>query len=345
MNTNRFLNCYDAPLVSGAASGGILSDGAGAAVSAQSASAPAAVATVPSTNPASTAQSPSGTGSGQAGSSLSPADIRGLMNEKGEFTSPDWAKQLGLPEAFASKFKTVDGALKSYANLEKMLGNQNKVAVPGDNASKEEIALFRSKIGVPEKADGYKINKPEGLPDELWGADRVTAYQAKAHELGLTAKQAEGLAAWQAEKLGGDVKANQATIQASRDATVAELKQEWGGNFEANVALAEKGAAAAGLTADVLKSTPELSNNPHFIRAMQAVALKLGEDRSAANIRAASGGNLAVNTPEAAAMEIAKIRGDANHAYNNPKASPRDREAAVNYVQKLYAIKNPEEQG
>lgn len=266
------------------------------------------------------------------------------MNEKGEFTSPDWAKQLGLPEAFASKFKTVDGALKSYANLEKMLGNQNKVAVPGDNASKEEIALFRSKIGVPEKADGYKIAKPEGIPDELWGAERVTAYQAKAHELGLTAKQAEGLAAWQAEQLGGDVKTNQAALTAHRDATVAELKKEWGGSFDANVALAERGAAAAGLTADVLKSTPELSNNPHFIRAMQAVALKLGEDRSAANIRQASGNSLAVNTPESAAMEIAKIRADANHAYNNPKASPRDREAAVAYVQKLYAIKNPEEQ-
>ena len=342
MNINRFLKFYDAAsAVGGAAGGGDAAAGAaGQAAPAAGAGTGAASGAVSTAS----AQSNGAAASAQSNSALSPSDIRSLMNEKGEFTSPDWAKQLGLPEGFASKFKTVDGALKSYANLEKMLGNSNKVAVPGENASKEEVALFRAKIGVPEKADGYKIAKPEGIPDELWGADRVGAYQAKAHELGLTAKQAEGLAQWQAEQLGGDVKANQAALTAHRDATVAELKKEWGGNFDANVALAEKGAAAAGLTADVLKSTPELSNNPHFIRAMQAVALKLGEDRSAANIRAAAGGNLAVNTPEAAAMEISKIRADANHAYNNPKASPRDREAAVAYVQKLYAIKNPEEQ-
>jgi hypothetical protein len=253
---------------------------------------------------------------------------------------------MGLPEGFASKFKTVDGALKSYANLEKALGNSNKVAIPGENATPEEIALFRQKTGVPEKPDGYKISKPDGLPDELWGAERVTAFQTKAHELGLSTKQAEELAKWQAEQLGGDYTKNTAALTASRDAAVADLKKEWGPNYDANVALAEKGAAAAGLTPEILKTTPELSNNPHFIRAMQAVALKLGEDKGAAgDIRQAGNAGMAINTPAAAAAEIARIRADKNHPYNDPKASAKDHQAAVEYMNKLHTIKNPEPQG
>lgn len=274
---------------------------------------------------------------------LPPADLRSLINERGEFVSPDWAKQMGLPDGFASKFKTLDGALKSYANLEKSLGSSNKVTIPSENASKEEIALFRSKLGVPESPDGYKIERPEGLPDELWGQDRVTSFQTKAHELGLSAKQATELAKWQAEHVGGDYKQTLENVAAQREATVTELKKDWGNSFEANVALAEKGAAAAGLTPEVLRSTPELSNNPHFIRAMQAVAMKLGEDRgAAATIRGGSAGSIAINTPEAAQAEISRIRMDKGHAYNNPQASARDKQAAVDYVARLYTIKNPE---
>jgi len=273
---------------------------------------------------------------------LPPADFRSHFNERGEFVNPDWAKAMGLPDGFASKFKTVDGALKSYANLEKSLGSSNKVTIPSENASKEEIALFRSKLGVPEKATDYKIEKPAGLPDELWGAERVTAYQNKAHEIGLSAKQASELAKWQADQLGGDYATNSKALEARRDSAVAELKKDWGNNYDANLALAERGAAAAGISADVLKTNPELSNNPHFIKAMQAVALKLGEDRNAAAIRSTAGG-LAINSPEAAQAEISKIRGDKNHPYNNASASPRDREAAVAHMAQLYAVKNPEQ--
>ena len=249
-----------------------------------------------------------------------------------------------MPEGFGGKFKTLDGALKSYAALEKTLGNSNKVTIPGENASPQEVALFRSKMGVPEKPEGYEIAKPDGIPAELWGDDRVKEYQTKAHELGLSTKQAQELAKWQAEKLGGDFQKNTQALTASRDAAIADLKKDWGADYDKNVAMAEKGAAAAGLTPEVLKATPELSNNPHFIRAMQAVALKLGEDKGAAgDIRQQGGGGIAINTPEAAAAEIARIRSDKNHAYNNPNASAKDRQAAVDYLARLYAIKNPEQ--
>lgn len=243
----------------------------------------------------------------------------------------------------------MDGALKSYAALEKTLGNSNKVTIPGENATPQEIALYRQKTGVPEKPEGYEIAKPDGLPPELWGDDRVKAFQTKAHELGLSTKQAQELAKWQAEQLGGDFTKNSDAITASRDAAVADLEKSWGGKdsetYKTNVALAEKGATAAGLTAEILKTTPELSNNPHFIRAMQAVALKLGEDRGAAGIRGSGSNAMAINTPEGATAEISKIRADKNHPYNNPNASPKDREAATAYMAKLYAIKNPEPQG
>jgi hypothetical protein len=334
MNIKRFTEYFDAPTDS--------TGGAGTAT----ATAPDVAPQMPDGSTAITKPANATASDGAAAkfgtTGLPPADFRSHFNERGEFVNPDWAKAMGLPDGFASKFKTVDGALKSYANLEKSLGSSNKVTIPSENASKEEVALFRSKLGVPEKATDYKIEKPAGLPDELWGAERVTAYQNKAHELGLSAKQASELAKWQADQLGDDYATNSKALEARRDSAVAELKKDWGNNYDANLALAERGAAAAGISADVLKTNPELSNNPHFIKAMQAVALKLGEDRHAAAIRSTAGG-LAINSPEAAQAEISKIRGDKNHAYNNPSASPRDREAAVAYVAKLYALKNPDE--
>lgn len=345
---NRFLKFYEAAGAGGDSGGGAGAGDAGAAAAGSGAAggASAAGAGGAAGQGAAAAGASGAAGSAaNAGGILPPADLRTLINEKGEFVSGDWAKQLGLPEGFASKFKTIDGALKSYANLEKSLGSANKVPVPGANSTPEEIALFRSKIGVPDKPEGYEIKTPADLPVELWNPEHVKGFQAEAHKLGLTPTQAAGIAAWQAQQLGTDYKAQMETINGVKTAAEAALAKEWGGKdsetYKTNVALAERGAAAIGLTPEVLTSTPELSNNPHFIKAMQSVAMKLGEDKGARQQGGAGG--FGPSTPEQAKAEIQRIRADPKHPYNNTALPAKDREAAVAQVNRLYAIINPDQ--
>lgn len=87
---------------------------------------------------------------------------------------PDWFAQIsdkaGEGETasnrdwLASKgFKDLDGLVKSYRETESAYRNGGRINVPGENAKPEEIAAFRTAIGVPEKPDGYEISGPEGV--------------------------------------------------------------------------------------------------------------------------------------------------------------------------------------
>ncbi|WP_226019517.1 hypothetical protein [Novosphingobium sp. FKTRR1] len=90
----------------------------------------------------------------------------------------------------ASKgWKSVDDMVASYRQAEHALRNGGRIAIPGENASAEEVAAFRSAIGVPEDANGYAIEPPtgaDGKPVPLNSAliDRLSA---KALEAGMPA--------------------------------------------------------------------------------------------------------------------------------------------------------------
>ena len=256
---------------------------------------------------------------------------------------PGWSKAFGLPETLEAKFKTFDGLAKSYGNLEKMLGTQGKVAIPNEHSTPEEKEAFFAKLGRPAKPEEYKIEKPEALKDIGLDEKALGEVRTLAHGLGLTQQQLGPLTDWYFKQVGGSLEAVQAQQVAAKEAAVGELKKEWGAEYDANLKAAERGAAIAGLSLDVLKATPELSNNPHFIRAMVKVA-QMTKENPGAGMRNQPG-SMGANTPEAARAEIAKIRADKNHPYNNTQANPKDREAAVAEMGRLYAIVNPEPAG
>jgi hypothetical protein len=77
-------------------------------------------------------------------------------------------------------FRDVNGLAKSYAELNKMLGS--RVALPGENATEEELNRFYSKLGRPESPDKYDINRENET--ELFKSFRETAFKS-----GMTDKQ------------------------------------------------------------------------------------------------------------------------------------------------------------
>jgi hypothetical protein len=186
-----------------------------------------------------------------------------------------------LPEElqpYASLVKKFEGVpitdvIRSHGELEKKLGSRPQP--PGPDAKPEEVAAWRKIVGTPEKPEDYKIEKPEGVPDELWNPELVKGFQDVAHKLNLSPTQAAELAGWWN---GQNMTAYQKMQQDAEGAGAAEvqaLKTEWGGKFDSNLHAARRVAAAAKL--DI--NDPAIGNNPAVIRALHAMSALISEDK------------------------------------------------------------------
>ena len=79
----------------------------------------------------------------------------------------DWRS--GLPDDVRndpslSDIKDVGSMAKSYINGQKLIG-KNRIALPAEGATDEEMSMFHSQLGRPEKADGRQgYRSPVGWP-------------------------------------------------------------------------------------------------------------------------------------------------------------------------------------
>lgn len=234
-------------------------------------------------------------GDGGAGGAAAPQDwttgfpdeVRGVIQTKG--------------------WKSPADAIGSYMNLEKLMGADKAgrgVVLPKDDAPAEEWSQFYQRLGRPESVDGYKLP----LPDGDTGAFAKTASQW-FHEAGLTAKQAETLAAKWNEYAGGTMQSQQAEFEQKAAVDLQELQTAWGDKFEANAELARRARREAGLSDEEglaieralgLKKAAEVFA---FLGKQFAEApMKGGEGASRSSFGA---------TPEDARARIAALKNDA----------------------------------
>ena len=252
-----------------------------------------------------------------------PVDFRTFLDERGTFVNKAWA---GEEKGLADKFTSVDGLIKSYRTLEKMNSSGNKVAIPGENATPEEWEAFHGKMRGVAKEDDYAVTVPDELKGVAMDDAAIKQFKGLMFKAGAPAKVVEAAAKFYFETVGKSITAENQRREKSHTDAVDALASEWGGKdsvkYKEQVALAEKGAAASGLTGDVLKATPELSNNPHFIRAMAKVGAMIGE-KGAANLRSDGGANNLAANPKA---EIDAVMQNPKHPYWN-KGDPGHKDA------------------
>lgn len=198
--------------------------------------------------------------------------------------APEW--RLNLPEDLRnnpslSKFETVEGMAKSYANLERMLGG-DKVPVPKDWDDEGQRQMLIEAVRPAEPA-AYNLPLPENLDDELvksYSKDEESYWRQTFHEAGLSE--------WQAKKLfEAGVKPRIETWQQSRtdqdnqrQEAVRALQREWGGAYDANVNAAK---VALNEYADedfrgYLDQTG-LGNHPKMLRAFAKIGQQMMGDR------------------------------------------------------------------
>lgn len=251
-----------------------------------------------------------------------------------ENLNPD-LKNAPFMQKFDDSKEGLGKAMESYGNLEKLLGHE-KVPIPKGDDDVEGWTRFSKAMGIPSKSEGYGLPNME-LPEEIKGsALNKERFAEIAHAHKLTPSQASGL--WKLYNEIGIENYNKAMseYEKSMGETVSRLKGEWGDTYETNIELGQ-------MVINKFSSDEEMSN---YLTAV------LSKDPRGIKFLAKIGDQFAENkvgefqmkrfskAPEEAMEEINKIRNDMNHPYNNSKATAKEHDAAVDYVNNLYKIAN-----
>jgi len=142
-------------------------------------------------------------------------------------------------------FKSADDVIKSYANLERMVGKS--VRIPAEDASAEAKKDFYdkiaevegivikgnedaySKLGRPESADKYDFEDlfPEDF-DRDTASDDLAKFIDVSFEMGLNQEQANKLIGMQIEDMKSDQEQNKLSIETGKK----KLEEIWGQDYE-----------------------------------------------------------------------------------------------------------------
>lgn len=227
----------------------------------------------------------------------------------------------------ASKFqgKSADDVLKSYANLESVLGKKVNQLTPEEAIQLRELQGF------------VTVNNVE-LPENITGpvADWFKEIAPKA---GLTKEGVKELVSsyMEFEAASAQQRMNELARQTA-DAETA-LRKEYGTAFESRLNLAGNLVKSIG-GEELLKDieTSGLGANPRFVKMMMDIASQFEGDKLPSSQR----GNALGVTPEAANQQIQMMLADpeTRQAYYN-KFNPKH-EIIKAEITKLYQLANPE---
>jgi hypothetical protein len=207
-------------------------------------------------------------------------------NPTPEPVAPAWVNDLISDPALKGdkelwKFKDVGVLAQSYRALQK--DYSGRVPIP-DGKDPVKVREFYTKLGVPEKADGYKFTAPT-YPAEYpadaprLGAEDIAQFNNVAHSLNLTPSQAQGLLNWAAEQGVASHQQIAVTEAEAVQACETTLKQEWGATYQLNQSLAKRTFKTFGDTdLDAAIRESGIGNDPRFVRAFARIGKALGEE-------------------------------------------------------------------
>ncbi len=164
-------------------------------------------------------------------------------------------------------WKDPNDVIRDYSELQKSASD--RIKMPTDESSPEEISAFYTKIGVPENPDGYEVKIPENIQmdDSTIGKLKQWAKEANAPKACFETVLKNYL----------DDLSNQ-VIQSRVDGEKV-LKDEWKDDYEPNLELAKR--FIANECSDEFKQLLEdtgMGNHPVFAKEYLRLAKKTMSD-------------------------------------------------------------------
>ena len=226
------------------------------------------------------------------------------------------------------KFTEIDALAKSYINATRMIG-QDKMIVPNKNFTEDQWEEAYIKMGRPESADKYSLDiKSDVVPlDE----QAIKSFQEQSFKLGLNNEQAKGVLDFYKNNM--EAQTQQAKVDAETSQAQAQnlLRQEWGRDYDANIAKA-KSLATANLAPEVfemqLADGSRLGDNVDVIKGFAKIASMMSEDK----ILSTESENM--DKSEDIQTEIDQIMNDRNGPYWNKSHPNHDK-----VVQQVYTLR------
>ena len=245
-------------------------------------------------------------------------------------------------EALKAKNFAHPGVLaKSYLELDRQRASfdpSKSVRIPDENAKPEDWQAFHKKLGRPDSVEGYQEVK--------WGdnADPALVEFGKkiAFELGLSPKLAETVLAskWNEFVQGR----NQQTAETDRQAnetTITELKANWKGDFDANLAAGNrvlKALEKAGFSNADMAKVEQHIGVAEVVKLMATIGRMTGEGAFMDNMQ--PGGSFrdpGQLSPEQAKGEIERLNADKDFQTKYLTKTDQGHEQAVKHMEALYA--------
>lgn len=245
----------------------------------------------------------------------------------------NWRETISDPDLrkVAERFNSPTDAVKSIVDLRK---RESTPRLPGKDATDEDKAAFRKAWGVPESAEGYKFEMPEGVESN----DADKAFQEVMgqtfHDADISTTQAEKLSKTYNEIV---TKVKAEIIKADEDfvkETEAALKHEWGDDYDRNKTLANR-AAAEILGSDLevashleLKGDRFLLDHPIMVKAFAEVGKEMSEGRIGPRINETERTSLTQQADDLQQKKMAALdKGDSDQAakYDREQAAIYDR--------------------
>jgi hypothetical protein len=279
---------------------------------------------------------PPAKGDGEGGS---PAwDFRSALDDKGNFKA-GW--DAGLPDdlkpsaAALSKYPNPLELMRGHANASKLIGQKTTLKAPAPDAKPEEVDKFnmqiREVLGVPAKVEDYKIAKPDKLPDGLtWNEAEVGEFAKLAHSLNITPAAAQKLVEFDAQRMAKLQQTGQSKLDEFVKSQEAELRKDWGADFEANLGLASKAAQVVGF--DI--NDNELANNAKFVKAMLTVSRLISPDKLVGSDKSSS-----IMDGAAQAEDIRRNTNNPWHSAFMGKEGPSRQKEAAALMARLQGVK------
>lgn len=247
----------------------------------------------------------------------------------------DWFSS--IPQEFQSeksiqsfKGKPIGDVVKSFVEAQKLIGGS--IRLPKPDASPEERKKFMDdlygKIGRPASAKEYKYNLPQ-VPEEFgWSQDHLGKFAEKAHALGLSNEQLQGVLDFYGEYQNGMTPDYEKLQTEAKEALV----KEFGKGADRKIAFAQRVLVTRGgkELVDLVERTG-IGNHPVFIKLLA----EFGE--VAAEKGMIDGGQTSGMTLDQIQAEIDAAKNDPKSPYQDSKH--KDHDKAVQRQNELYRMR------
>lgn len=191
---------------------------------------------------------------------------------------------------------------QSYVHAQRAIG-ANKIAIPGPNATPEEIDSFQRALGRPEHAEDYKFEIPENLPSNIiYSDENMQDFRKFAFEHGWSQQQAADAVAFQRTLLEKQLTRMETESDREYQQTETRLRAEYGDRYDAMIAQCERAVDTYGVR-EVLKNA-RLLNNYEVVKMFARIGESISESR--------------LKLPEGNPPSNAQSRYD--EIYNNPES-------------------------